>query len=454
MSERAPAGTSPTAATDGDRADPGVDHGPDHGVDHGVDRHGFWVRTLRLWDGFFVAMLAVYAVAVAVGPPTGPRQVVALALVGVLALAYVTLGRAGAVRGDPRLTDAYLVALVVLVVAQVALGGIGTVLLFLAYSHVWFFSRRRVTGVVWSVALTAGITVAAVARVRADGAEVVEIAADFGVALAFAIVLGLWITHVAEQSEERASLLEELRAAQDELASTHHAAGVLAERARLAGEIHDTLAQGFTSVVMLAQAADAELERGRVTQARTRLGHIEDVARDNLAEARALVAAFAPPGLDEGGLGAALVRLADRFGAETGVRVRLDDTTDGAVGREQEVVLLRAAQESLANVRRHAGASTVTLRLARTGDDVVLEVADDGRGLAAGTPEGTGLRGMRARADAAGGALDVSGAPGGGTRVRLRVPSPATDAAAPPRRAGPSPDQPADQPPAQPQEQP
>ncbi|QCB92882.1 sensor histidine kinase [Cellulomonas shaoxiangyii] len=419
MSEQSPAAPAPDAVP----GTAGTAPGP-HGRE--LERHGFWVRTLRTWDAVFVAMLGVYTVAVLVDSMPPARQTVALLLVVLLAAAYVLLGRQGALRGAPRLTDAYLVVLTAVAVAQVALGGLGTALLFVVFSHIWFFSRRRVAGIAWSSAVTVGITVAAAWRVGADADGVAVIAGEFGVALLFAIVLGLWITQVAEQSEERAHLLEELRAAQDELGASHHAAGVLAERARLAGEIHDTLAQGFTSVVMLAQAASAELERDRVAQARTRLGHIEDVARDNLAEARALVAAFAPPGLDDGGLSAALVRLAHRFRDETGVRVLVEDTTGGAVGREQEVVLLRAAQESLANVRKHAQASTVTLRLARTGGDVVLEVADDGRGTT-GAPEGAGLRGMRARVDAAGGTLDVSGAPGGGTRVLLRVPVPPDD---------------------------
>ncbi|WP_052302725.1 sensor histidine kinase [Cellulomonas flavigena] len=101
----------------------------------------------------------------------------------------------------------------------------------------------------------------------------------------------------------------------------------------------------------------------------------------------------------------------------------VDEAGDDAPGREAQVVLLRAAQESLANVRRHAGATHVTLRLGRTGGEVVLEVTDDGSGLVPGTPEGNGLRGMRARADAAGGTLDVAGASGAGTRVRVRVPA-------------------------------
>ncbi|MBO0923109.1 sensor histidine kinase [Cellulomonas sp. zg-ZUI199] len=264
-------------------------------------------------------------------------------------------------------------------------------------------------------------------RVEATGPRIAEIAAQFAVALLFAVVLGLWITQVSEQSEVRAFLLDELRATQDALAASHHAAGVVAERERLAAEIHDTLAQGFTSVVMLAQTAGVELERGQAGRAAVGLARIEDVARDNLAEARALVAAWTPPDLQDGDLTGALRRIAVRFGAETGTAVEVVDDTHhhvagGAIGPEAQVVLLRAAQESLANVRRHAGASRVELRLARTDGAAVLEVVDDGRGVPPDVPEGTGLRGMRARAEAAGGRLDVAAAPDGGTRVRVLVP--------------------------------
>lgn len=391
-------------------------HGP-------VARHGFWVRTLRMWDLVFAAMSVVYVVAAAVGAARPSDALVPAATMGGLALAYVLVGRAAALQGDPHRADLYLVLLLVVVVVQVAMGDIGSVLLFLAYSQIWFFTRSRTAGVVWATALTVAITVAAAWRLEATGAQVAGIAAQFGVALLFSIVLGLWITQVAEQSEERAYLLDELRAAQDELAASHHAAGVVAERERLAAEIHDTLAQGFTSVVMLAQTAAVELDRGHVEKAATRLARIEDVARENLAEARALVAAFAPPDLEDGDLAGALARLGARFAAETGVHVDVVDDAGGDVpGREAQVVLLRAAQESLANVRRHAGAAHVVLRLVRTGDEVVLEVDDDGRGLAPGTPEGNGLRGMRARADAAGGTFDVAGTPGAGTQVRVRVP--------------------------------
>ncbi|MBD7918278.1 sensor histidine kinase [Cellulomonas sp. Sa3CUA2] len=388
-----------------------------------VTRHGFWLRMLVMYDLVFVGMSAVYLVAVLTQAAGFADALVAVSTMLVLALAYVLVGRRAAQRGSARLADGYLAVLVVVVVVQVANGDIGSVLLFLAYTQIWFFARTRVAGVVWAVALTAAITVAAVLRVGATGQEVTEIAAQFGTALMFAVVLGLWITQIAEQSEERAYLLEELSAAQDALAASHHAAGVVAERERLAAEIHDTLAQGFTSVVMLAQTASVELARDHHDRVAARLESIEGVARDNLAEARALVAAFAPPDLQDGTLADALARLAARFGTETGLRVDVVDDAGDTAGAEAQVVLLRAAQEALANVRRHADATHVTLRLARVGPEVVLEVVDDGRGLAADVPEGNGLRGMRARADAAGGTLDVTAAPGRGTRVRLQVPA-------------------------------
>ena len=388
-----------------------------------VERHGFWLRMLTMYDLVFVGMSAVYLLAVLTQADDLADALVPGSTMLVLALAYVLVGRRAAQRGSSRLADAYLVVLVAVVVVQVAAGDIGSVLLFLAYTQIWFFARSRLAGVGWAVALTAAITVAAVLRVGATGQQVTEIAAQFGTALMFAVVLGLWITQIAEQSEERAYLLEELSAAQDALAASHHAAGVVAERERLAAEIHDTLAQGFTSVVMLAQTASVELSRAHLDRVGVRLANIEEVARDNLAEARALVAAFAPPDLQDGTLADALARLAARFGTETGVRVDLVDDAGDTAGAEAQVVLLRAAQEALANVRRHADATQVTLRLARHGTEVMLEVVDDGCGMAAEAAEGNGLRGMRARADAAGGTLDVTAAPGRGTRVRLQVPA-------------------------------
>ncbi|WP_299166683.1 sensor histidine kinase [uncultured Cellulomonas sp.] len=397
-----------------------------------VERLDRAVRRLSGWDALFFALTAVAAVAIVIPGTTGSRTWWALAVIVALVAAYVLVGR-GAMDGHhPRRADAYLALLLPLTAVCTALTSAGFVLLFVAYTQIWFFSRSRLRGAVWCTGLT--VVVIGAATVAAGGwrEDLVGFAAQMLASRVFSIVLGLWITMTAEQSEERAELLRRLEAAQAELAATHHAAGVVAERQRLAQEIHDTLAQGFTSVVMLAQTTQAELDRGRPEAARTRVTQIEQVARDNLAEARSLVAAFGPAGLRDASLGEALVRLAERFSAEADVQVQLagDHTAGDDLPREAQVVLLRSAQEALANIRKHAAARSVTLRLVRADDVVRLEVEDDGRGLPPGTTEGNGLRGMRERAHDGGGSLQVERGPAGGTRVAVTVPTGTTGAQA------------------------
>ncbi|OIQ80436.1 sensor histidine kinase LiaS [mine drainage metagenome] len=198
-----------------------------------------------------------------------------------------------------------------------------------------------------------------------------------------------------------------------------------AERARVAQEIHDTLAQGFASIVMLAQTVVADVARADTDAATRRLALIEETARENLAEARGLVAAFSPVALDGGDLADALDRLARRVGAETGmtVAVDVDRAATAHLRRADEVVLLRAAQEALTNVRRHAHATTVRMTITEDGDMVRLGVHDDGVGIGAGSAEGYGLRGMRSRVDAVAGQMTLRAADGGGTALEVAVPA-------------------------------
>ncbi|MGW6129460.1 sensor histidine kinase [Cellulomonas sp. NPDC055163] len=392
-----------------------------------VDRAEFWTRTLRGWDVAFYVMVAIACASFLTGGHAPGATAVSFAAMAVLAAAYTVIGRRAALRGDARLAHIYLAVLVVVVVLVVRLEPMGTLLLFIAYSQIWFFSHRRTTAAAIALVLAVGASVAMGLRGWADREAWVEIAGQMGIGLVFSVLLGLWITQIAEQSEERAGLIERLETAQAELAATNHAAGVLAERERLAQEIHDTLAQGFTSVVMLAQAAGAELDRAATDAARGRMEQIEDVARENLAEARALVAAFGPAGLQQQGLRDALTRLAERFTAETGVEVDVDLGQDGPLTRDTEVVLLRGAQEALANVRKHADARRVRLRLGTDDGTVELEVHDDGRGMPPEVGRGVGLRGMHERVRAGGGTLDVGTAPGGGTRVLVRMPAATAD---------------------------
>jgi len=417
------AGTGPEVAESGAS-------GPVRAADQ-ANRRQFWERSMRGWDLAFYAMVAVGAVTLALDVGTGGRLAVVLGLLGLLVVAYTVLGRRIARTGAGRLVVPYLTILVLATTAITYVSIAGTILLFIAYSHIWFFSLTRRGGVVASAVLTVGVFGAIIAAAGFDTADLPSVLAQGTLALTFSLLLGLWITQVAEQSEQRAELIDRLESAQTELAASHHAAGVTAERERMAQEIHDTLAQGFTSVVMLAQAARADLGRADLEHAIQRLELVERTARDNLAEARALVAAFAPVGLAESGLAAALERLATRFTEETGVAVRVDVDEDcRAVGREREVILLRSAQEALTNVRRHAGASHVRLSLAcGSGGEARLEIADDGRGIDEASAEGFGLRGMRERVASGGGRLAVAGVPTGGTRVLVTLPDSAAAAA-------------------------
>jgi signal transduction histidine kinase len=236
-------------------------------------------------------------------------------------------------------------------------------------------------------------------------------------------VFGTWARQVSLQNDERARLIAQLDGSRAEVARLSHQAGMLAERQRLAGDIHDTVAQGLSSVIMLIQAADAEVDHD-VAAARRHLDLALVTARDNLAEARALVGALTPTELAGSSLPDALGRLVDRFSRETDVRaVFRGDGESVGLPTAVEVVLLRAAQESLTNVRKHAGAAKVTVVLAYTADTVAVEIADDGRGFVPDEASGGyGLSSMQARIEQVSGRLTVDSSPGNGTLVRVEVP--------------------------------
>jgi signal transduction histidine kinase len=203
-------------------------------------------------------------------------------------------------------------------------------------------------------------------------------------------------------------------------------AGAEAERARLAREIHDTLAQGFAGVVAQLQAAEhapSEALRRRHTEAAIGL------AREGLAEARRSVQALRPPALDSARLQDAVGAVAGRWSDRTGVPVEVRVDGDGPTLRtETEVALLRLVQEALANVERHAAARHVTVRLRCGGAGASLEVRDDGRGFDPADPVpadggGFGLVAMRERIEALAGALVIESRPGRGTAIRAEVPA-------------------------------
>ena len=242
------------------------------------------------------------------------------------------------------------------------------------------------------------------------------------ISLAGSLAIGFWITRISEESAARERLLGELSATQSQLAAVSRDAGVLSERERLAREIHDTIAQDLTGLVLLAQRTRRELLGGSPTVGET-IDLLEESARSALAETRALVAASAPVALTEGGIAAALERLGERFGRETGIAVRIEADAALPLDRDTEVVLLRCAQEGLANVRKHSEAATASASLRLDGAVVTLVVRDDGRGFDASAPRvGYGLDGLRDRLALGGGGFHIETSPGNGTALTASLP--------------------------------
>jgi signal transduction histidine kinase len=208
-------------------------------------------------------------------------------------------------------------------------------------------------------------------------------------------------------------------------------AAVRDERQRMAREIHDTLAQGFTSIVMQLEAAEGALDRAGLDVARQHIDQARLMARESLAESRRLVWALRPESLERDSLPDALSRLGREWSDQTGVAAEVVVTGQRtALHPEVEVTLLRAAQEGLNNVRRHARATAATITLSYLDDVVLLDVHDNGAGFDPDRPAGEsntagtgfGLMAMQQRVAQLGGVVTVESAPGEGTTVAVEIP--------------------------------
>ncbi|MFG3025297.1 sensor histidine kinase [Streptomyces sp. NPDC048254] len=230
---------------------------------------------------------------------------------------------------------------------------------------------------------------------------------------------------------ERQRLVEELRGTREVLAEQQRRAGVVEERARIARDLHDSLAQELAGSLMLLQAAERDWEQ-RPDVARTRVRAVADGLDAGLDETRRIIGDLTPSAVAEAGLEGSLRLLCTRAQADgTATRVQFRSVGDHHPALDQQAAtLFRVAQSLLANVREHAHAMNVLVTLRRHTDRVELEVCDDGVGLApagmvtASRPgRGFGLPSVRARLREYGGDLDVGGAPGGGTQVRAALPA-------------------------------
>ncbi|WP_307814069.1 sensor histidine kinase [Streptomyces sp. N35] len=369
-----------------------ADHDPDAG----------WLA--RIMHITFFALLGASLVRFLLRHPGEARTPWIIAFSVLLALLYVLGPALGA-----RPTGRWMLWLGAVV-------GVWVVLVLLAPSFTWcavplFYTGLRTLPVrpaLSLVVLLTGFVVVAQMRLADEFDPNLLVAPPAVAALAVAVFV-----HMRRQSER--------------LAAIQRREGTLAERQRLAMEIHDTLAQGLSSQRMLLQAADRVWESDP-DKARTHVRTAGSFADRNLAEARRSGPDLAPAELAGGaGLAAALTALAERSTTDTlAVRCRIEGPARALPDRV-ESALLRIAQGALANITEHSGASAAALTLTFLDDQVVLDIADNGRGFdpAGVTPTGVrghGLPAIRARAGQLGGILTVESAPGEGTVLSAAIP--------------------------------
>ena len=234
-------------------------------------------------------------------------------------------------------------------------------------------------------------------------------------------------------SQRHVRVIRQLESTRAELARQERSAGTRSERERLSREIHDTLAQGLTSIVLVSRAAQQSLSGDDRSTTAARLATIEETATANLAEARRFVRDLASPALKES-LPTALAQVCRRteeaaraadthLSCEFSLQGEVPDLTD-----PQQTLFVRATQSTLANVVSHARASRVVVTLAAWEDSVSLDVVDDGVGFDPralrhrGSDDSYGLSHLRHRAAELGAELTVESAPRHGTTVNLRLP--------------------------------
>ncbi|WP_026157234.1 sensor histidine kinase [Corynebacterium capitovis] len=327
----------------------------------------------------------------------------------------------------------WLVALSVVWVADMLLTTVAVYWVFILF-FIYLRAFNNWVGLVWvSVGLGAAVGMQIPGGLTVGGIIGPVLSALVVVASNYAF------TTIARVSKEREQLIGELLDTRKQLAETERAAGVAQERERLAHEIHDTVAQGLSSIQMLLHAAERDLEslakdvgltQSQVSGPRRRMEAARRAASSNLAETRAMIAALTPAVLTETSLSEALERIAADFSAAGNMPIEVE--SDGAPRKlpmRCEAGLLRIAQGAVSNAVQHSRATRVRVTLTYNPEEVRLDVVDNGCGFdvegVREKPNGLGhlgLDAMRTRAEELGGELVVESEQGGPTALSVAVP--------------------------------
>lgn len=268
----------------------------------------------------------------------------------------------------------------------------------------------------------------------------IAVAIGPGIGTVFAVAIYVSYRALHREALTQRRIAEELAATQQELAATEHQAGRLEERERLARDIHDTLAQGLSSIVLLARAGRASASTGEAASPESKnaapdvFSTIEDTARDNLAEARRFVRDLTAPSA-QADLPDAITEILQRMrrrgsglGESTEFRANFSGDTHRRLPESVVTAVVRCVQEALNNVAKHAHADHAVVSVAVLGDELTVDIFDDGRGFdPAQAPQqesshGYGLGGIQQRIAALSGTVNIESAPGEGTVVAARIP--------------------------------
>ena len=362
-----------------------------------VDGLEGWRRSLPWWE--------VYFAVATLGTMVFTAEWHAIAVLALMSLWYIAFGRRARRAGVPDWRRVlYLAVTTVLLAVAVSFAGAAAFILFALSPQ-----AHMLLDFGWAVLATTVMNLVPTAVLFAQHGHWLPALPIAILAIVLNAIIGYSIDRLIEQSIQLAASRAEVARLSRE-----------AERRRLGADLHDTIAQGLSSVLMLVQAADAALERDP-GEARRHLDLAARTSRENLREIRAVLDALMPTEQD---LPEALRRLTARFAEETGLRAAVSLTGEPRpLEIAAEVVLLRAAQESLSNVRRHARATAVSVSLRYEPSAVQLKVSDDGCGFDISTPVlGYGLEAMRSRVSQAEGTVEVDSGPCG-TTIQVAIPA-------------------------------
>jgi signal transduction histidine kinase len=238
--------------------------------------------------------------------------------------------------------------------------------------------------------------------------------------LVIATIIGAFISSIIKQSTDRQRLIDELTRSRANLMKVEREAGRLNERQRLARDIHDSLAQHFTSIIMHLSAS----KHSNLESVHTQIQQAEDTAREGLNEIRRIVRDMQPEQIEKASLVEAVEELAARWSAENSVLVKMAVTgTPRSLNSSAETALLRISQEAMHNINKHAQAKNVNITFSFMEDIFVMDIADDGLGFdPSKTSDGFGLKTMQDRAEELSGTLTIESERGTGTAIAVSIP--------------------------------